>query len=120
MSVLPEGWTAREAPFEGAGATLQRVDGPLGAVGLAVRVRPDLADHPLVQKGMDEVAPFVRRPGVPGVLPMVAWDRPRALFVYRTEPSAGLTVAELLDRCAERGVAGERAAVELVAKVAAV
>ena len=116
---LPEGWKPRTAALDAPGASLQRVEGPRGEVGLAIRFRADLADHPLLQKGMDEVAPFVRDPGVKGVLPLAAWDPSQALFIYTI--GEGRLLSEILIRCGARGVVpGERVAIELLERVAAI
>ena len=117
--LLPDGWTPRDRPFPGPGSTLQRLDGPNGMLGLAVQVRFDLADHPMMRDGMDHVAEFVTAPGVSRVLPLLYWERDTGLFIY--EIGDGLLLAEVLEQCVEAGVVpGERAAIELLGLVALV
>jgi DNA-binding winged helix-turn-helix (wHTH) protein/predicted negative regulator of RcsB-dependent stress response len=103
---------------------MQPLDGPDGEVGLAIQLRPDLVDHPVIQKGLDGVLAFMREPGVPGLLPLVADHREKGLFIYAissTSGGQGRLLSDVLARCASRGVVpGERAAVELLRRVSAV
>ncbi|MEQ1506515.1 MAG: hypothetical protein ABMB14_30080, partial [Myxococcota bacterium] len=113
---LPDGFTARAPALDAPGGTLQRADGPGGIPGLVVRFRADLAGHPMLQKGLDEIAEFLGDPGVPGVLPLIARDREHATLAY--EIGDGVLLAALINQCARAGVVpGERAAIELVAKI---
>ncbi|HHO53712.1 MAG TPA: hypothetical protein ENK18_23275, partial [Deltaproteobacteria bacterium] len=114
---LPEGWKPRSEPVEAPGGTLFRVRGPRGEIGIALQFREDLIDHPMLQRGMDDVADFVLAPEVPGVLPLVAWNRERALFIYKIDD--GQLLSEVLARCVEHGVIpGERVAIELLGRAA--
>ncbi len=92
--------------------------GPDGSLHLAVAFRPDLADHPLLQTGVDEIVDFVSSPGVTGVAPLVACDRPTARFVYPAPE--GVSLAQVLagTRGSSPGPAGLRAAFDLIVAVA--
>ena len=113
---LPDGWSFIEPPSDGPGGVLQRAAGPDGKLGIVVQFRPDMRSHPVLGEHLEPLVPFLKDPGVPGVLPLLYWDPERASYLY--EIGDGRVLAEIIRECVQRGVfLGERVAVELFAAV---
>ena len=81
MTALQD-WVAVGAPSRVPGSPMTLVRHPAGALHLAISFREELRDHPMLHAGMQQVVSFSEDPGVPGIAPLVHWDRASATFIY--------------------------------------
>ncbi len=79
--------------------------------------RDDLVDHPMLRQGMEQVEDFITRPRVPGLAPLVNWDRTRSSFVYPIGSGALLSGLMGLDGHNQSTPTTVRAALELLASL---
>ncbi len=98
-------------PRPAPGGSIQTFEGSDGHH-LALHFRAELCRHELLQEGMEEIVGFVQQPGIDGIVPLTAWDRPQGSFAYTIPDDVQLLADVLPSRPDPRG------ALELIAAVA--